>query len=448
MNKNLRIIYFLLSVFITEQCYATDDTFELFSFESSTFNKTSGVALYSGNTTGRYPINISPHLQSLKVGSNLTIPLPDGSVFQTQVQSIESLAGSGHYATFKGRNGSMLTLSYNSRNVFGIIELNNSIYDITTVQGEGIFLEDRRHPTRKRRNLANDFIHYDETKIKKKVSRESLKLQQSTLSVTRQSSNGVIDILVLYDAGFKAKYQSASELRLTSFFKDVTTMFNNSGVPLTLNIVGIEFINSNLDTTRESLLKMADSVAPFQAVSNLRTSLKADLVALIGVGFTDASGLAFQMDPTGMYQENTGFSVSDDDVTTIAHEIGHNLGSGHARTSVDLSGEGGGCEDNVGFAYSCGHGGPENPQNPMSGFDWGTLMTYHQVSTLVFSNPDLNTCNNGKNACGVRIGSPDAADNRTAFNQSRLIVSEYFPGTSGTSRKFTPAPILLLLLSD
>nr|MBX2849744.1 hypothetical protein [Acidiferrobacterales bacterium] len=106
--------------------------------------------------------------------------------------------------------------------------------------------------------------------------------------------------------------------------------------------------------------------------------------------------------------------------SVFTHEIGHNLGSGHEYSSVNPNppfpfDE---CDTRITVTeYACGYG------NNSSG--WGTIMSNFSNKAAIgylFSNTD-NSCQGS--ACGIAAGNFEAADNRTSFNLSRLVVAEF-----------------------
>jgi hypothetical protein len=96
----------------------------------------------------------------------------------------------------------------------------------------------------------------------------------------------------------------------------------------------------------------------------------------------------------------------------FAHELGHNLGSGH------WFGE-------VGQSYAYGHRVDGNTDGDFTdSFDWGTVMSYNDISPDYFSNPKV-TCKNGL-ACGVI----NESDNIKWYNNLGTRFSSILPASS------------------
>ncbi len=96
----------------------------------------------------------------------------------------------------------------------------------------------------------------------------------------------------------------------------------------------------------------------------------------------------------------------------FAHELGHNLGSGH------WFGE-------SGQSYAFGHRVDGNTDGDFTDiFDWGTVMSYNDISPDYFSNPNV-TCKNGL-ACGVI----NESDNAKWYNNLGTRFSTILPASS------------------
>ncbi len=125
----------------------------------------------------------------------------------------------------------------------------------------------------------------------------------------------------------------------------------------------------------------------------------------------------------------------------FAHELGHNLGSGH------WPGE-------TGQSYAYGHRVDGNTDGDFTdSFDWGTVMSYNNISPDYFSNPNV-TCKNGS-VCGVlnvsdnsrwynNLGSrfssilpASSLDNSNTLN--KINIKNFFPKISGGSSTFSNA---------
>ena len=96
----------------------------------------------------------------------------------------------------------------------------------------------------------------------------------------------------------------------------------------------------------------------------------------------------------------------------FAHELGHNLGSGH------WPGE-------TGQSYAYGHRVDGNTDGDFTdSFDWGTVMSYNNISPDYFSNPNV-TCKNSS-ACGVL----NVSDNAKWYNNLGTRFSSILPASS------------------
>ena len=123
----------------------------------------------------------------------------------------------------------------------------------------------------------------------------------------------------------------------------------------------------------------------------------------------------------------------------FAHELGHNLGSGH------WPGE-------TGQSYAYGHRVDGNTDGDFTdSFDWGTVMSYNNISPDYFSNPNvicknasacgvLNVSDNAKwyNNLGTRFSSILPASSLDNSNNSNKInIKNFFPKISGGSSTFS-----------
>ena len=127
----------------------------------------------------------------------------------------------------------------------------------------------------------------------------------------------------------------------------------------------------------------------------------------------------------------------------FAHELGHNLGSGH------WPGE-------TGQSYAFGHRVDGNTDGDFTdNFDWGTIMSYNNISPDYFSNPDVvcknnlacgvvNVSDNTKwyNNLGTRFASILPASNlNPSSNSKKINIKNYFPKISGGTSTFSNAGI-------
>lgn len=107
----------------------------------------------------------------------------------------------------------------------------------------------------------------------------------------------------------------------------------------------------------------------------------------------------------------TQFAVWGSD-SVFAHELGHNLGSGHERISANLS-QSSPCSGGY-TGYSCGHGNGSE----------GTIMSYliDAAWNSVYSNPDLDCSGE---PCGIPSVQSNSADNRTSFNITGPLIESF-----------------------
>src|SRR5690606_10215543 len=98
---------------------------------------------------------------------------------------------------------------------------------------------------------------------------------------------------------------------------------------------------------------------------------------------------------------DTGFYCDD---FTLAHELGHNMGSTHDRANTSISPV---------FPYSYGYG--------FSG-EFGTVMSYINPAIAMFSNPNIDCLGQ---PCGIAQPDPASADNARSINNTRFEVAAF-----------------------
>ncbi len=254
-----------------------------------------------------------------------------------------------------------------------------------------------------------------------------------------------VDIMVLYDATFMVRHANPVA-RINQLINITNTAYIDSGIAMRLKLVHSATIPLSPTTTNRTALDLiTNGQAPFNSVSTLRDRYGADLVSFVRP-FNQAAhlgcGVAWISGGTHPANMDYGFSVVSEgnDINgnnffcseyTFAHEIGHNLGSGHERPGVNPN-QGAPCNGGV-TGYSCGHGVHNS---------FGTIMTYLRPRAELFSNPAFS-CNGSP--CGVSAGSSLSADNAASFNITVTNVAAYRdPVNVSGNLGSLPAVILLL----
>ncbi len=239
--------------------------------------------------------------------------------------------------------------------------------------------------------------------------------------------NTMIDVMLLYTAGMANRYGAGLSARLDNLIAIANQAYLDSQIQITLRLVRTAQVNYS-DTTDNSTALSAltnGSDSGLASVKAMRDQYGADLVALLrpfsnathgGCGVAWVNGYNGQPVSSG---KESGYTVASDGIDvggssyyclnlTLAHELGHNMGSMHERAnSKDRYGN----LEQGAFPYSYGYG--------FSG-TFGTVMSYISPMTGKFSNPNI-TCANGI-ACGTAND-----DNARSLSNTRADVANFRP---------------------
>jgi Metallo-peptidase family M12B Reprolysin-like len=245
-----------------------------------------------------------------------------------------------------------------------------------------------------------------------------------------------VDVLILYTPGFVTDKGSVAQAQaaIDHLVSLTNQAYIDSGVPLQIRKVAAEQVSVS-DTTSNSstLTALSNGTGGFSGVKARRDALGADLVSIVrpfyeqyhqGCGIAWIGGYngssisgsvnnAFSVVSEGSDRAGTGWYC---DVTSFAHELGHNQGLMHDRATVINQGGGMGA---TAYAYGYGRSGT-----------FGTVMSYIWPKVGKFSNPSDLTCA-GNLRCGVPASdTANSADNAQALNFTRAGVAGYRTATT------------------
>lgn len=355
--------------------------------------------------------------------------------------------------TAKSDKGTRLLMSVDANNVavYGSIVGADINYSISTDKKNGTVLIDQAHVEFPEVDLSNDAMvpptmRSDEPGINQISAIQRTQLLNSQNQTSGQSN---ISILFLYSKEFGQGFASPTT-RINDLLNYTNQALSDSDIGITFTVASALQVNfSNNLSTSQILTQVTNGTGAFDTVASLRNQVGADMVAVLSFasGFS-ANGVAW------VNGDNPNFAFSSTRLSpgccnsVFAHELGHNLGSGHERAAVNNPGDP--CDSFNFTGYSCGHGN--------AGRNWGTIMSRLNSDNAgnVFSNPLSSDCRG--EPCGIPEGQVNSADNTRSFNMSRLLVANFredpvisVPSPSGprnTDAKNLPAIFSILLDED
>jgi hypothetical protein len=238
-----------------------------------------------------------------------------------------------------------------------------------------------------------------------------------------------IDLMVVYTPATATANGGASGVTALINAAVATTnlAYQNSQVWITVRLVRAQQTTYGeshaLGTDLGRLTNTSDGI--MDEVHAARSQVKADLVSLLVTGASDAAGVAYLWTPGNGGFPAWAFSVVVDAYAdanlTLAHELGHNMGCGHAL------GDGG----TGAYTYSYGHRFTGN-----NAVAYRTVMAYAPGTRIPhFSNPAVTYQ-------GVATGNPEGganpANNMLTLNNSRATIAAFQTGLSAADQQWIP----------
>jgi hypothetical protein len=244
--------------------------------------------------------------------------------------------------------------------------------------------------------------------------------EKAAAAVSRQTEDtSEVDILVVYTAAVKAALggSSGSLNSIRGAVAYTNQAFANSGVPTTLNLVGVSEVEiAESGSCLYDLFQLNNSATVAGGVvERLRAQSGADLVSL-WTADGDCGGIAFLLtNPNGSPSASLSITVlaALNRFQTFAHEIGHNLGANHDRGNA-------GTVPGL-FPYSYGF------QNATGEPAFRDLMAYECLGAPCprqpyFSNPSVSVFGR---PIGIAAPANNSADAAATFRLSAPVVASY-----------------------
>ncbi len=396
---------------------------DLFSLSSQRFAEGQSAYPFTFNTEQAF---------TLPIGGKLGMPLPGGRRMTAILDRIEThLNGDrtwiGHMEGMYSDYRVMITQGKGG--VFGSVNTPHGLYTVSTSKNGFSSLDDQ--PA----NQRSEFISFHND------GRVPPRLPDIAHSVIEPVSNqfaenSTIDVMVLYTPDMASRYSPVDTL-INDLIAKANQAYIDSQIGITVRLVYSSQVNYTVKNDNDAALDAVTDAtdAAFANVASLRDQYGADLVSVLrpfdrssqnscGVGWVGGAGgqSISRYAPYGYsivsYGNDVQGSRSYCSDYTLAHEMGHNMGSAHDRANSGSSGA---------FTYSYGYG--------ISG-TFGTIMSYISPKIGKFSNPAV-TCNG--NPCGISESDPtSSANNALSLNNTRAAVAAFKPtkvtgGGTGTT---------------
>lgn len=230
----------------------------------------------------------------------------------------------------------------------------------------------------------------------------------------------VIDVMVVYTDAVSSYHGGEAGVRahVLSLMGGANLGLQESGIDAAFRLAytgKVDYVESD-ESLNEDLGRMWNKVGAFAGVATMRDEIGADLVCLLRSGAAGgAAGVAYVLKQASG-RDDVAFSVVTTQFasSTFLHELGHNLGAGHARddTFNGVPTTGGLDVWSNGYRFT----GSDGEQ-------YRTIMAYAPGRRLMqFSSPGLTF--QGV-AAGRPASAPDSADNARTLRATFPLVEDY-----------------------
>ncbi len=370
-----------------------------------------------GQNSAQSQIVMSTSLANAAVGDVVLMPLPNASPLEVIVTLVKSMPnGDVSVVGEFGEHGSTV-FTLNPKAVYGSITSDEISFSVFQRDSSTVVLSDAR--ANSKYNLEGDYLLPQKPRSKEAEEKIRVLEQQARVAQKSNGALSTVDFLVVYPPEFASTFSNPLT-RINQLVNFTNQSLSRSGVLMELRLVlAYELDFDNSADIGTNLTRATNGSGDFSELPAIRDLVGADMVAVLhaGSGFS-ASGIAWvNGDSASFAFSSTRISPGCCD-SVFAHEVGHNLGSGHEHAAVNPNASDP-CE---GFflSYACGHGAGNQ--------SWGTVMSRLNDSAIGFRFSNLATDCLGQ-PCGVPEGQANPADNQRAFNISRLLIKDFRPTT-------------------
>ncbi len=389
-------------------------------------------------------------------GDDVVVKHPDGREIILTVTRKQTLPNKLTEIVATNPRGDELLLSFDQKATYGSLNGSGMRFSIASDKQGKLILTDHNHQDFPEIDMGHDGLmppglSPDKPIMEQMSFEKQLKLSQQMRTAQNQGRS-TIRMLILYSSEFGQGFSSPAA-RINQLLSFTNSSMQRSNINIEFTLAHARQVNfNNSQSTNTTLTQVTNGQGVFSNVESLRDQFAADMVAVLSfqTGFS-SNGVAWVNgdDPRFAFS-STRLSPGCCD-SVFAHELGHNMGSGHEHASVN-PGVASPCSGGGFAVFSCGHGNRNNPNG-----SWGTIMSRlnSRRANDLFSNPNL-TCLG--EPCGVPEGQSNPADNFRSFNMTRLLVANFRPdpvqvgpGNPGPSQPIdagTLPPIIDLVLDE